>query len=278
MCDHQHRARVVGQERLQPLDGVDVQVVRRLIKEEHIGGRHQRARQHHPSAPPAREAAERARRPAAADARAPSRRAVPAAIRPVLRARAGGDPFRRARWAARVPPRLSRDGRRRPGHSDPRALRPPPRTRWSRRRAARPVPVARCPTPGALHTVPRSGSSSPDTMRRSVDFPLPFLPISATRSPRSSCNETSSSSGTWPKAWPTWSRLRRRHEALGYSQGFRPRSGLQAEARNAGLTAASQERDKASLRWLTQTCRRTACPATEWSWWKTSPTWAASSN
>ena len=58
MCDHQHRARVVGQERLQPFDGVDVQVVRRLIKEEHIGRRHQRARQHHPSAPPAREAAD----------------------------------------------------------------------------------------------------------------------------------------------------------------------------------------------------------------------------
>ena len=54
--DQQHRAGVVGQESLHPFDRVDVQVVGRLVEEQHLGRCDQRARQQHPAAPAARQA------------------------------------------------------------------------------------------------------------------------------------------------------------------------------------------------------------------------------
>ncbi len=51
----QHRAGVLGQERLEPLDGVDVEVVGGLVEQQHVGGGDQRPRQQHAPPPAARQ-------------------------------------------------------------------------------------------------------------------------------------------------------------------------------------------------------------------------------
>jgi len=53
--DEQHGAGVLGQERLEPLDCLDVEVVGRLVEQQHVGGGHERPRQQHPAAPAARQ-------------------------------------------------------------------------------------------------------------------------------------------------------------------------------------------------------------------------------
>ena len=53
---HEHDgAGVVGEERLQPRDGVDVEVVGRLVEQQQIGLRDQRPRQQHAPPPAARQ-------------------------------------------------------------------------------------------------------------------------------------------------------------------------------------------------------------------------------
>ena len=51
----QHGAGVVGEERLEPLDGLDVEVVGRLVEQQHVGRGHQRPRQQHAPPPSARQ-------------------------------------------------------------------------------------------------------------------------------------------------------------------------------------------------------------------------------
>ena len=53
--DEDDRARVVGQEVLEPRDRVDVEMVRRLVEEQEVRLRHERPREQHPPAPPARQ-------------------------------------------------------------------------------------------------------------------------------------------------------------------------------------------------------------------------------
>jgi hypothetical protein len=48
-----HRAFVLGQEALEPLNGLDVEVVGRLVEQEQIGLANQRAREQDPAAPSA---------------------------------------------------------------------------------------------------------------------------------------------------------------------------------------------------------------------------------
>ena len=53
--DEHHGAGVIGQERLEPGDGVDVEMVRRLVEQEEIGLAHQRAREQHAATPSTRQ-------------------------------------------------------------------------------------------------------------------------------------------------------------------------------------------------------------------------------
>ena len=53
--DEDERAAVVRQKALEPGDGVDVQVIGRLVEQQHVGLGHQRARQQHPPPPAARQ-------------------------------------------------------------------------------------------------------------------------------------------------------------------------------------------------------------------------------
>ena len=58
MRDEDDRAFVVGQERLEPLERLDVQVVRRLVEQQERRALQQETREHHPHPPAARELAE----------------------------------------------------------------------------------------------------------------------------------------------------------------------------------------------------------------------------
>ena len=104
--DDHRAAGVAGQELLQPADGEDVEVVGRLVEQQHVDAAHQHLRQEHAQLEPARQRRQR--------------RAVK---------RASGSPAPRApRW--RAPPACSRRARRR-------CPRDPPAARRRRRRARR---------------------------------------------------------------------------------------------------------------------------------------------
>ncbi len=53
--DEEHRAGVIGQQRLEPGDGLDVEMIGRLVEQQQVGLGHQRARQQRAAAPPARQ-------------------------------------------------------------------------------------------------------------------------------------------------------------------------------------------------------------------------------
>ena len=57
--DEEDRAGVLGQERLEPLDGLDVEVVGGLVEQQHVRGRHQCAGEQHAAAPAARQRVDR---------------------------------------------------------------------------------------------------------------------------------------------------------------------------------------------------------------------------
>ena len=198
--DDDDRPGEAAQPVLQPLQAVAVEVVGRLVEQQH-----------------------RRRRPAACRpaARAPARRptAAPAACR-----RRGG------RWPARGAPRratassaqppsaskrscalavaLERGGRR-VARGQPRQQRAqlaahgpqlaqPGAEQLAERRARRRAPPAaasRCARPAPVATAPRSGRSTPASSRSSVDLPTPLGPTSPARSPSPSTNERPSKSG-----------------------------------------------------------------------------------
>ena len=121
-----------------------------------------------------------------------------------------------ARGAGALRPR-GRAGRRRPLRSSPTAASAaspsgpgsssPTRSRTSRSPGA-------CGTsaqPAGASALPRRGSTRPAIARRSVDFPAPFRPISATTSPGSMRSERSRITSCGPSPWSssTQSRLTR---------------------------------------------------------------------
>ena len=197
--DEHDRAAIVGEEALEPGDGVDVEVVGRLVEQQHVGlGRPARA-------PAARAAASRptgCRRCASAGRSSRDRISSTLCSRqPVLE--------RRELPASALVTRVLRPRRRRrptgsrsvarPGRAGPRAARA---VATPNRRRARTSPLMIC---------------------SSVDLPVPFLPMIDTRSPASICSDTSSSSGRWPKAMDT-DRARRRAQRPCGSQKFEVRS------------------------------------------------------
>ena len=187
------------QELLQPDDRLDVEVVGRLVHQQHVGLPEQHAGQRHAHLPAARERADVAVDLVVLEARA---RAAPRAPAPRARSRRG----------ARTPPapRRSAPG---PGPSRPPARDLPSRAAGLRARGAD-RPAGRCrrwprpapsgPTsprrPGGssrwsascgTETSPSSGTSSPTIMRKSVVLPEPLGPTSPTFSPGFSWNEAS---------------------------------------------------------------------------------------
>ena len=133
---------VVAQERLEPLDGVDVEVVGGLVEQQHVGRGHERARQQHAPAPAARQGVHRRVGRQIEAGEHQSRRAARASSRRALRARAAGGPSRRAPRGCRAPPRPRRGGRRPRAPPDRRGPAPPRRTPCRACRAARPAPAA----------------------------------------------------------------------------------------------------------------------------------------
>ena len=70
MRDQDDRGAELGDRALQPLDRVEVEVVGRLVEQEHVGARDERARERGPGQLPAREAPQGARQLVLADAEA----------------------------------------------------------------------------------------------------------------------------------------------------------------------------------------------------------------
>ncbi len=200
--DEDDRAPVAPDERLQALEAVRVQVVRRLVEEQEIGAREKRCRQRRPgrlAAGEARRAGARGRPPGRA-----RRRASPRAARGHLR-RGRGAGRARGRTASK---RLTRRGRGRAPTRRPRARAPRPRSR-----SAAPS--------GSISVSPGSASGScgtcatvrsrrvedrpsrdpappcPASSRRTVDLPTPFGPTRPMR-PRGSTASDASSRTTCP--------------------------------------------------------------------------------
>ena len=186
---------------LEPLEALDVEVVRRLVEQQQVGVGRQRARERGARQLAAGERVERpveigVAEPEAAEDRCGTVAPGPAArvLEPRLRLAVAAQRRRRVvasrpspARAARAPPR-SRRGRPRPtastrGASDPARVaavgRAARRACPSRTRARRPV-----------------SDVSPMIARSSVVLPAPFGPASASRSPRRSRNETPSKRGS----------------------------------------------------------------------------------
>ena len=203
MGDEEHGAAVVGEEGFEPLDGLDVEVVGGLVEQQHVGLGDQRARQQHAAAPAARERVDRhvggqvQTREHQLDAlfEAPAVALFQFVLQPahaVERLEVAVRHFDRrvviSRCAASAAITAARSSRPCATTSNTASWVSSGTSCTSR---------ATC-TPVSRHTVPASGVSSPLTICMKVDLPVPFLPMSARRSPGWICSETSSSRGRWP--------------------------------------------------------------------------------
>ena len=184
---------------LEPLEALDVEVVRRLVEQQQVGVGAERAAERG-----ARQlaAGERPQRPV--EVVAPRSRALEA---PMPRARASSS-RRRARAAPASPSSGAASARRdRPPPSPARAAAAPARARRGRPRPrartragcgprgpAAAGRAARSRVPFSNASSPPCSSVSPASTRSSVVLPAPFGPASASRSPRSTLNETLSKS------------------------------------------------------------------------------------
>ena len=181
MRDDEHRAGEAGQELLQPRQAVEVEVVGRLVEQQHGRPREQHAGQQRARRLAAGQRAERRverhvgdaergaravelrlQRPAAERAEALLRLAVGARAR---RGRRAGLRAARARRAAATP-------RRAPRRAGGRSSAPAPAAPGAGSRSGRPGPSA---------TAPRSGASTPASRRSSVVLPAPLGPTRPTR-------------------------------------------------------------------------------------------------
>ena len=153
MGDDEHRAAARGEVAREPVDALDVEVVRRLVEQQQLGVAEQRLGQRDP-APLAAATAARSACPArSGSAPSPRRRAA-------RRARSGTSRRRAHSWSARPPTSSSRIVR---AGSQVVAL------AEQRQRAGRRSRV----------TAPASGSSMPAISRSSVDLPSPLRPTIA---------------------------------------------------------------------------------------------------
>ena len=183
---HAPQTLAVAQHPLQPLNPLQIQVIRRLVQQQHIGRRHQRLRNRQPLLPPAAQ-----RRPPCVSSPLPAPEPATAAL-----ASAPSNPSR---------PAVSRS---RPSHSLSATFAPLERPRSAPRESS--GPAAKLPSPADHvrdaspfahgHLAPYPRSSSPARHFSSVDFPAPFGPMSPMRSPSETVNEISLKRGVAPKA------------------------------------------------------------------------------
>ena len=201
MADHGHRGVESGDERLEPVEPVEVEVVGGLVEQEDVEAGQERGRQRHPRRLPARQ------------------RRGGLVQHPLVEAEVGegrrrrGPPGRGRRARASAPGRRHRRRRRR------RCPRRAPAWCAPSGPAAGPTPVRRArksatvssvrrsgswgssPTVavgGATVTDPASGSASPARTRRRVDLPVPFGPTTPTRCPGASVHDTAARTGSGP--------------------------------------------------------------------------------
>ena len=177
MRDEHDGACVAREEILEPRDGVDVEMIARLVQEQQVRLAHEGARQENAPPPAARQGVHDriAREIQPRHDQIGVMLANPAFVLRVVACVAVGDDVE---------------------------------DRSGRRRVAHPVPGVRLATPGARHTAPASGWTSLLRIFSSVDLPAPFRPSTAMRSPRSICIETLSRSGRCPYAIEMRSRVR----------------------------------------------------------------------
>ena len=203
--DEDHRRVEVGELLLEPLQGGDVEVVRRLVEEQQVGVAAERPRERGARQLAAGERPQRtvevlvAEAEAAQDGRLVVAPAVaPGVLEPALRF--GVAPQRRRRRAgprpsparaAAAPSRARRGRTHRRGRTRAASCSRSSGGRWSCR-------ATRVPFWNA--SSPPWSSVSPASMRRSVVLPAPFGPASATRSRRSTLNETPSKSTRPPSS------------------------------------------------------------------------------
>ena len=206
-----HRARVVGEEILEPRDRVDVEMVRRLVEQQEVRLRHQRPCEQDAAAPAAGEGvddgvggqAEAGEHQLDALLEAPAVALLEFVLEPAR--------------AARAPPRshvsATPDGGVVVRHHEvaqvAEALGDHVEDREVGRTAARPDRDAPRAGSAGARPSPNPAAARRSRMRRSVDLPLPLRPTTHTRSPASNCAPTSSSSGRWPKASDTRSSVSR---------------------------------------------------------------------
>jgi hypothetical protein len=186
---HQHqRAAPLAQQALQPLDGIDVEVVGRLVEQQQLGRGDQRARQRDALLGATRE-------------RVDPRLGIE--LQPLQRL---GDALLPGPAAERLEPRLQRvevvafgvglvalAQLARLGHAIGHGIEDA--GAGLETRLLRHVDAAQ---PALQLQLPSSGFSSPARIFSSEDLPAPLRPISAMRSPGSTASAAPSSSGTWP--------------------------------------------------------------------------------
>ena len=205
-----------GELALEPLEAVDVEVVRRLVEQEQVGVARERAAERGARQLAAGEGRELPVEVGVAEAEPAQhrgRRGRASSTRPRARAapaprRSGAASRRRARRAPSPPRAAAAPARSRRGRPRPRA-----RTRAAsgRGRAAGAGRGARPSRPSASAISPPWIVVSPMIARRSVVLPAPFWPASARRWPRSTENETPSKSGSPASSLRRLDAIRDRH-------------------------------------------------------------------
>ena len=162
---------------LEPDDGVEVEVVGRLVEQQQLRRAHQRLREVQPHAPAAGEARDRALQLFVPEAQADEQASRRASARCRRRHRRAPRAARRSACRRWRPPRAAPRGRAARCRRRSR-IRPP-----GARAPASPAPRARCASGAGKSTSPLSACSSPRSSAKGSILPEPFAPIRPTRSP-----------------------------------------------------------------------------------------------
>ena len=183
--DDEQGAVEAGEELLEPGEAVGVEVVGRLVEEQHLRVLEQRRRQQRARLLAARQPVQR---PVAGRCSIPSRRRISSARASAAQALRRLGALEGVGVAVEVARRAA--GRRAP--------RPPRRARRGAASRASPrprAPPARGSRRGRRETVPRSGRSRPASRRSSVDLPAPLGPTRPARSPALRVSDSPSNRG-----------------------------------------------------------------------------------